>query len=394
MRLARPLWANDPNAKTLLSALEAEGGRTRLVGGAVRDSLRGAPTDDIDLATELAPEDVMRRLEAAGLKAIPTGLKHGTVTAVAGDLVAEVTTLRRDVETYGRHAEVAFTDDWREDASRRDFTFNAMNARLPSGDVEDYFGGAEDLAAGRVRFIGEPRERIAEDHLRILRFFRFHARYGQGEPDQEGLAACTERANDLMALSRERIAAELLKMLGGEDPAPTIRMMTERGIWKPVIPEFSLAGADRLADLVTAEKRHDISASAIRRLASLIPHDPEAAAEVGARLRLSRAQQRRLVAAVDEAGTGAEPEAAVYFSGQQTALDRALLRGAGAESISRIRGFEAPRLPISGGDLIRRGLVPGPEVSRRLKRFEMLWAEAGFPEDSESQNRLIDEALA
>ena len=393
MKLPHPDWLDSADGAALLAALEAEAGHTRLVGGAVRDALYGAPTDDIDLATEFSPEEVMERLEAAGLKAVPTGLKHGTVTAVSGDLIAEVTTLRRDVETDGRHAEVAYTGDWREDASRRDFTINAMNAKLPSGEVEDYFGGLDDLKAGRVRFIGEPLERIAEDRLRILRFFRFHARFGKGAPDTGGLAACKARANDLMALSRERVAAELLKMLGGADPAPTMSLMIEAGIWRPVIPEFTPAGAERLAAITEAERRHDVSGDPIRRLAALLPRDSEVAAQLGARLRFSRAQQKRLVAASQPEQTHGSPEASVYFDGPYIALDRALLRQAGAEEISRICGFAAPRLPISGGDLIKRGLKPGPEVSRRLKQFEQLWANAGFPEERDAQDALIDEAL-
>ncbi|MFN2259451.1 MAG: CCA tRNA nucleotidyltransferase, partial [Parasphingopyxis sp.] len=206
-RLPDAPWRHWDGLDTLLEALGAAEGRTRYVGGAVRDTLLGLEVQDLDLATALPPSDVVARIEGAGLKAVPTGLKHGTVTAVIGDKrPIEVTTLRRDIATDGRHAEIEYTDDWQEDAARRDFTINALSADPASGEVFDYFGGLEDLAAHTVRFIGDPLQRIAEDHLRILRFFRFHARFGDGPPDAAGLAATRQRANDLMALSRERIA--------------------------------------------------------------------------------------------------------------------------------------------------------------------------------------------
>jgi poly(A) polymerase len=202
----------------LLAALGAAEGLTRYVGGAVRDDLLDLPVNDVDFATRLRPEQVVERLQSAGLKAVPTGIEHGTITAVSDGHPYEVTTLRRDVETFGRHATVSFTDDWKEDAARRDFTINALTADPLSGEIFDYFEGLDDLAQRRVRFIGDPFDRIAEDHLRILRFFRFHARFGVGAPDSAALDACTARANDLMALSRERIADELLKLLAVDDP--------------------------------------------------------------------------------------------------------------------------------------------------------------------------------
>jgi len=242
----------DPNAflkrtgiKRLLNALDAKQGTARFVGGAVRDLLLGEKPGDLDLATTLRPDEVVRRLEAAGIKAVPTGIEHGTVTAVSSGTVVEVTTLRSDVSTDGRRATVAFTDDWARDAGRRDFTINALYADPFTGELFDYFGGLEDLKSRSVRFIGEPLQRIAEDHLRILRYFRFHARYGHGSPDPHALEACVERANDLMALSRERIADELLKLFALDDPTPTVRMMAERGLFTPVVPEFSDVRADR-----------------------------------------------------------------------------------------------------------------------------------------------------
>ena len=389
-------WASTPDGTALLAALDTEAGTTRLVGGAVRDALLGLTVSDIDFATELTPAEMMARLEAAGLKAVPTGIAHGTVTAVSGALVAEVTTLRRDLATDGRHAEVAFSSDWEEDAARRDFTINAMNARLPSGEVIDYFGGAEDLAARRVRFIGEPLKRIAEDHLRILRFFRFHARFGSGAPEAEGLAACRARARDLMALSRERIAGELLKMLGLPDPAPTIALMVGAGIWRPVVPEIDAAGAARLERLVARECELGVAPDPVRRLAALLPPDPDVQRAVARRLRLSRAQQKRLTAAATprthEEGT---MEALAYSRGVGSARDVLLLAGElDRAAFQKLAEHRPPRLPVSGKDLIARGLTPGPEVSRRLRAFEALWIEAGFPGDRETLGALIAAALA
>src|SRR3954468_12175730 len=286
MILADAPWRSRPGMKKLLGALGTDAGETRYVGGCVRDTLLGLEVSDVDLATKLTPETVIDRLRKAGIKAVPTGIAHGTVTAVIGGAPVEVTTLRRDVATDGRRATIAFTGDWREDAPRRDFTINALTADPVSSALFDYFGGVADLEARRVRFIGAPLRRIAEDHLRILRFFRFHARFGGGEPDRAGIEACAERANDLMALSRERIADELLKLLALPDPAPTVALMIARGILKPVLPEIE--SADRLPGLVAAERKGGIAAEPIRRLAALLPSDPELAGAVAARLRLSK----------------------------------------------------------------------------------------------------------
>src|SRR5438270_5546667 len=266
--------------RRLLDALGAEEGLTRFVGGAIRDDLLGLPSSDIDLATRIPPDEVIRRLEKARIKAVPTGIDHGTVTAVSDGRPFEIMTLRRDVSTDGRRATVAFTDDWQEDAARRDFTLNALSADPMSGELFDYFNGLADLGQRHVRFIGDPLQRIAEDHLRILRFFRFHARFGSGEPDAQALDACTRRANDLMALSRERIADELMKLLGLPDPAPTVAIMVERDILKPVLPEII---ADRLADLrelIGAEAAAAIPPDAVRRLAALLPPSSDVAEAV------------------------------------------------------------------------------------------------------------------
>ena len=387
-----PEWTQSADGQQLLAALDAGEGRTRLVGGAVRDALLGLGGNDIDLATEFPPEEVIRRLEAAGLKAVPTGLSHGTVTAVAGPLVAEVTTLRRDVATDGRRADVDFLSDWREDAARRDFTINAMNARLPEGGVEDHFGGLEDLRNGRVRFIGDPMARIAEDHLRILRFFRFSLRFGTAGLDGDALAACRQRSNDLMALSRERIAMELTRMLSHPDPTPIFAVMVSEGIWAPVIPEFDAASIARLARLVEREAAAGAAPEPMRRLAALSP-DVEAIESIARRLRLSKAQRQRAVAA-----RSCDPAAfrnilvAAHFEGVETVRDCLLLAEDWDEaSWTRLRSWTPRSLPVSGRHLIAKGVPAGPDVSRLLAIFERQWAEAGFPQDTDTLDALLEE---
>jgi poly(A) polymerase len=377
----------------LLAALGAGEGKTRYVGGCVRDSLLGLAVSDVDLATRIPPDDVIKRLEAARIKAVPTGLAHGTVTAVIGGAPIEVTTLRRDVATDGRRATIAYTQDWREDAARRDFTINALSADPSRGEVFDYFGGLADLEAGQVRFIGDPLQRIAEDHLRILRFFRFHARFGRSEPDPAALDACAARANDLMALSRERIADELLKLLGLPDPAPTVKLMIDRKILRPVLPEIRMA--DRLAALVAAERAAGIAPDPIRRLASLLPAEPEVAADVAARLRLSNRAAKRLAAAAERLVLA--PEILAYRIGAASAVDRILLHGEPGPGLKALESWQRPRLPVGGGDLIAMGLSAGPAVAATLHAIEEEWLRAGFPADKETVRALarrhVDQAL-
>ena len=239
MKLDAANWRRRRGIGRILDALAGDAGMVRYVGGAVRDELLAIEISDVDFATRFRPEEVVRRLEKARIKAVPTGIAHGTVTAIADGQPVEVTSLRADVSTDGRRATVAFTDDWQADASRRDFTINALYADPQTGEIFDYFGGLDDLRDRRVRFIGDPLTRIAEDHLRILRFFRFHARFGHGDPEPAGLDACTARANDLMALSRERIADEVLKILSLPDPSVTVALMIDRGIFAPVLPEIT-----------------------------------------------------------------------------------------------------------------------------------------------------------
>lgn len=364
----------------LLDALGADEGLTRYVGGAVRDDLLGLPVSDVDLATRLRPDEIVERLQVAGIKAVPTGFEHGTVTAVSDGQPYEVTTLRRDVETYGRHATVAFTDDWREDAARRDFTINALMAHPASGKIFDYFGGLPDLEQRHVRFIGDPFERIAEDHLRILRFFRFHARFGRGSPDDSALDACTRRANDLMALSRERIADELLKLLAVDDPSPTVEVMLERDILKPVLPEIERTAVKSLRVLVSAEKEVGAEPDPLRRIVALLPREPELAETIAVRLKFSKKARKRVACAAATA-IDADVRETAYKAGLACAFDRLLLAGR-TEEAKAVAGWTPPRLPITGGMLIKLGVPEGPAVSRALRQIEDRWVKAGFPEGS------------
>ena len=382
MKLDAEAWRKRRGMARILAALDSESGHVRYVGGAVRDDLLGLPISDIDLATSLLPDDVIQRLEKARIKAVPTGIAHGTVTAVADGQPVEITTLRSDVSTDGRRATVAFSDDWPSDAARRDFTINALYADPQTGEISDYFDGLDDLKARRVRFIGDPLTRIAEDHLRILRFFRFHARFGSGEPDAAGLAACTSRANDLMALSRERIADELIKILGLDDPTQTIALMIERGILKPVIPEIT--SAEPLTALVEAEREAGIEPEALRRLSALLPRDPAIAADVAARLKLSNKARKRLAAAA-ETDLGENPRSLAYWTGKEAAIDRLLLAARSSETRA-LASWAVPRLPISGGQLIKLGVTEGPLVARTLKAIESDWVTEGFPDGEKWEN--------
>lgn len=383
-------WMQRPGLDRLAMALGAEEGAARYVGGAVRDTLLGLAVADIDVATIHPPQEVVRRLQAAGIKAIPTGIAHGTITAVADGTVVEVTTLRRDVSTDGRHAEVAFTDDWQADAARRDFTMNALYADMGDHRLHDYFGGIADLRAGRVRFIGDPLRRIAEDHLRILRFFRFLARFGD-TPDAEGLAACVARANDLMALSRERIADELLKLLVARDAVGVLRLMVDNAIWQPVLPELDGAAVDRLATLVAAEAAAGIAPDPIRRLAALL--DTGNAEGVTARLKLSNAQRKRVAVALGDAAD--HPLALGYRLGVESAVDRLLLTGDPAAA-AKVAGWTRPSLPLTGGALVERGLARGPDVARALRQVEDRWIAEGFPDAERTAaiaDAVVDQAL-
>lgn len=377
-------WLDRGDLAALVAALGA--GNARYVGGAVRDTLLGIAVKDIDVATPLTPDAVSRRLKAAGIRVIPTGIEHGTVTALLDSGPVEITTLRRDVSTDGRRATVAFAEDWREDAARRDFTINALYADPGSREVHDWFGGLADLAERRVRFIGDPRQRIREDHLRILRYFRFQARFGSQPADAEAESACSELAATLKGLSRERIGMEMMNLLGLPDPAPTIARMGQLGVLAEVLPEADPAA---LARLVAAERAEAIAPDPLRRLAALLSGGSGQAETVASRFRLSNAQKKRLAtaAARTDADT-VDPRAMAYRLGREPALDRLLLAGRSTEPLS---GWEAPVFPLKGGDIVAAGVSAGPQVARLLRRIEDRWLGEGFPSATRVRDMLAEE---
>jgi poly(A) polymerase len=365
-------WLARPETRAVCAALTGAGHRALFVGGCVRNALLGEPVADIDIATDARPEEVAALVRAAGLKPVPTGIDHGTVTVVSGGIPHEVTTFRRDTRTDGRHAIVAFSGDIAQDAARRDFTMNALYA-TPEGDVVDPLNALPDLMARRLRFVGDPHRRIAEDYLRILRFFRFHAWYADpvGGIDAEGLAACAELAGGLDHLSRERVGAEMRKLLSAPDPAPAVAAMAAAGILGRILPG---AVPDALAPLVHLEAPDP--PRWLRRLAVL------GGSEVADRLRLSRAEAAAL--AVLRAGIGGTADAAElgYRHGAGAAADIALARAAltGAPppldwQTEAARGAAA-RLPVSAADLMPG--LSGPALGHRLAELERLWIASGF----------------
>ena len=386
-RLPAADWTCRADLAALIGALDAQ--NMRYVGGAVRDTLLGLPVKDVDVATPLLPPDVVARLDAAGIRSIPTGIEHGTITAILPEGPVEITTLRHDVSTDGRRATVAFASDWREDAARRDFTINALYADPASGEIFDWFGGLDDLAARRVRFIGDPRQRIREDHLRILRYFRFQARFGSQPADRESENACAELTPMLKGLSRERIGMELLNLLGLPDPAPTVSRMAELGVLGVILPE---GRPDVLTALVAQEKAQHVSPDPLRRLSALLPAERTLAEQVASRFRLSGAQRKRLMTATerDEGSTRPEARALAYRLGTEQALDRLLVAGA---DIAPLRNWTVPVLSLKGGDIVARGVKAGPDVARILRTVESRWIDEGFP-DQTRVIALLEEVLA
>lgn len=380
-------WTQRADLAALSGALGPD--KVRWVGGAVRDTLLGKPVSDVDAATPHTPEAVIDLLARAGIRAIPTGIDHGTVTAILPSGNVEVTTLRRDVSTDGRRATVAYSDDWREDAERRDFTINALYADPQSLEIFDYFGGLADLQERRVRFIGDARQRIREDHLRILRYYRFQARFGSAL-DPEAEDACADLAPMLKGLSRERVAMELLNLLALPDPATTVRRMEARGVLPVVLPEAGAAGVAALERLVSEEVRQGVAPDPLRRLAALLPADPPLVEQVAARLRLSAAQRKRLVCAAGRRNGPGDARELAYRFGREEAIDRLLLSGGDVAPLSR---WDIPRFPIKGGEIVARGVAAGPEVARILRQVEDRWVAEGFP-DRERALALLDEALA
>jgi poly(A) polymerase len=377
-------WTQRDDVAALVTALGP--GQLRWVGGAVRDTLLGLAVKDIDAATPLLPDVVIERCRAAGIKTVPTGIAHGTITAVLAGGPVEITTLRRDVSTDGRHATIAFATNWHEDAARRDFTINALYADPATLVVHDYFGGLADLAARHVRFIGQARQRIAEDHLRILRYFRFQARFGSLPGDPQAVEACAALAATLKGLSRERIGMELINLLGLPDPAATLAQMQALGVLGVVLPEAQL---DTLPTLLAAESAHAIAPDALRRLAAVLPQQAPVAEAVAARLRLSLAQKRRLVQAATRDGQH-DPCALAYRLGHTGALDALLLAGL---PIAPLPDWQKPVFPLKGGAIVARGVKAGPMVAHLLTTIETAWIAEGFP-PAARVNALLDEALA
>ena len=385
MRLPDARWHQRQSLKNLIAALDSHSGMTRFVGGAVRDSLLGAAVKDVDLATILKPVDVMARLSEAGFKVIPTGIDHGTVTAVTKDGPVEITTLRRDVSTDGRRATVAYSDNWKEDAARRDFTINALSADPGTLEIYDYFGGLDDLEARHIRFIGSPQQRIAEDHLRIMRYFRFLARFAEEKVDDEAYAACTHAAASLQNLSQERIADELMKLLATDDPAYAIGKMLKGGIFDHIFAEADSNAAALLVRLVNREQAHEIQPTAIRRLTALLPKEVDKAKKIVTGLKFSK-KIRRSVGDRLAVQKPAAPEMQViaYHYGSEAARDIALLFAADSDlgaCLEALEGWQKPVFPITGGDLITMGLKPGPIVTKTLVKIEQAWIAEGFPDD-------------
>ncbi len=389
-------WMTAPETRKVLEALTARGARVRFVGGCVRDALLGRPVKDVDIATHDDPVTVMKLLEAAGIHAIPTGIAHGTVTAVIGKEHFEITTLREDIETDGRRAKVAFTDDWKADAARRDFTFNAIFC-TPDGTIFDPFGGIEDLKAGRVRFVGDAETRIREDVLRLLRFFRFHAYYGKGEADGQAVAACRKLAHLLPTLSGERVGAEILRLLAADDPVPALALMRAEGVLAQVLPEAQ--NLPRLAGLVAIERGYR-ETDALRRLAAMLTVAAAGAQAVAKRLRLSNAEAERLVAlAAPQSPVTATNEAKIqrrelYRLGSARYRDLTLIAWAQTTGhtddsvygsmVAAAESWQTIALPIKGRDVLALGVENGPEVGRLLKAIEAWWIENDFKPDREA----------
>jgi poly(A) polymerase len=390
-RIDPPAWMTAPETRAVMAALAGEGAVARFVGGCVRDAIldRTGTVSDIDIATADPPDRVTLLLGNAGLRSIPTGIAHGTVTALSGARHYEITTLRRDVETFGRRARVAFTDDWAGDAARRDFTMNALYADA-DGTLYDPTGGLADLRAGRVRFVGDAALRIQEDALRLLRFFRFHAHYGRGEPDAAGLAAASAAAASLATLSGERVTGELFKLLQAATAAGALQIMARHGVLAHLLPEAP--GIDRLARLVPIEATLGLSDS-LRRLAALLPSDATAAVRLADRLKLSNDERERFAAIVAPAlAVGADMDVAargraLYRLGRERFVDLALLAWA-AEPLPDAAAWRAhlaaaeawvrPILPVGGTDVLALGLPPGPRVGELLAAVERWWEAGGF----------------
>lgn len=397
-------WLQSPALAKVFAALADGGAEARVVGGAVRNALIHRPVKEIDIATTARPEEVMRLAERAGLAAHPTGIDHGTITVVAGKQPFEVTTLRRDVETDGRHAVVTFTTSWEEDASRRDFTINALYCKL-DGTLYDYASGIDDLRKRRVRFIGDAEARIREDYLRVLRFFRFSAEYGNGQLDATGLAAAIALKDGLALLSAERVRAEIMKLFAAPGAVDVVNAMHKAGILQLVIR--TRLEPDRFARLAAIEGMLGEPPDALTRLAALAVNNPEDATFLANELRLSNAEAARIAAAsagdagIDPASPEADARIALYKLGPENFSRAARLAwarsGAPANDAHwRARTllpdrWKAPIMPFSGSDVLALGLAPGPKVGKVLAAFERWWMQNNFSNDAERQSSVLKE---
>ena len=387
--IIRAHWMDKPETRAVTAALGQAGCALRFVGGCVRDTLLGRAFADIDIATDAAPNKVMDALRTAGLKAIPTGVGHGTVTAVAGSKYFQITTLRRDVETDGRHATVAFTDDWEKDAARRDLTINAIYLDT-DGRVYDPYCGRADLAVGRVRFVGTAHNRIVEDVLRLLRYFRFYAHYGSPPPDTEALTACESLAPQLPSLSGERVRAELMKLLQAPDPRPSLRMMGEAGIFEHFLPEAT--NLHVLERLVEIEGQTGTDIDPIRRLTALLAGGPIVLSHVAERLRLSNAERDYFAIFAAESVSPEQDALArrhlLYRLGTTVYRGLVLLSWARADDDAGWRelldladSWSPKSLPLTGDDVLDRGIASGPAVGVILRSLELWWIEGNFAAD-------------
>jgi len=395
--LGQPHWLTAPETRAVFDALEAEGGPdcARFVGGCVRNALVGRPIDDLDIATTLTPDRVTQALKAARIRAVPTCIEHGTVTAVSNHTPHEITTLRRDVSTDGRRATVAFTEDWAEDAQRRDFTLNSLYARR-DGSIFDPTGhGVADARAGRIVFVGEPERRLNEDHLRNLRYFRFYAWFGKGPPDAAAVAACAALKDQIDDLAAERISKELLKLLAADDPRAAVRLMADAGVLEVVLKApFNLA---RFEALTGIEADQLFECEPVLRLAALLPDDQLAAQRLAERLRLSNDDRDRIVAALSPTPvlkswmSPREIRRELYRTGHQVFRDRAKLAWAAAARsaatmqwrglIALAEGWTPPQFPLTGADVMNAGVPKGPMVGEVLREVEAWWIDHDFLDD-------------
>jgi poly(A) polymerase len=404
--LARAEWLKHGSLAELLSVLNRHGEEARAIGGAVRDSLLGKDPVEIDVATTALPPEVIRRVAAAGFKAVPTGIDHGTVTVVIEGHPFEVTTLREDVETYGRKAKVRFGRDWKADAERRDFTINALSVS-PDGTVHDYVGGLADLAARRVRFIGDPATRIAEDYLRILRFFRFHAAFGEGLPDAAGLSAAIAARDGMDMLSRERVRMELIKLIMAPHAVRTSAVMAEAGLLGRVLGGVPLLAG--FSNMTKLEAGLGLAADPVRRLGALAVQVVEDAERLWQRLRLSNAEHQRLesmgdgwwrVAPTSESERG---RALLYRLGPQRFTDRVLLAWARSQSgvtdaawhelATLPARWRAPAFPLKAADFTKRGVPKGPQLGAALRAAEEAWIAADFPAAKDALAQIAEAAI-